>query len=152
MVSRGETSPRHLRLSLDCSGRFRSLGVVIRRPMAHGSGELESVPNVLNLRVMRLTDYQRLAIREAIDETFGTDAGVWLFGSRTDDTRRGGDIDLMVEVRDMEPSSIEAVERKLRAVSAIQRRIGDRKIDLIVTDGTTATPIAEAARRDGVPV
>ncbi len=101
---------------------------------------------------MRLTDYQRRAIREAIDETFGTEAGVWLFGSRTDDTRHGGDIDLMVEVRNMDANSPQAMDRKLRAIAAIQRRIGDRKIDLIVTDRSTATTIVETARRDGVPV
>lgn len=72
---------------------------------------------------MRLTDYQRRAIGEAVDEAFGLDTRVWLFGSRGDDTRRGRDIDLMVEVHDMDSSSTEAMDRKPRAIAAIQRGI-----------------------------
>ncbi len=43
---------------------------------------------------MRLTPRQQQIIREAARDVFGTEARVWLFGSRVDDSRRGGDIDL----------------------------------------------------------
>jgi len=42
---------------------------------------------------MRLTPGQQSAIRSAVAETFGDAANVWLFGSRVDDNKRGGDID-----------------------------------------------------------
>jgi hypothetical protein len=48
---------------------------------------------------MRLTELQIAAIRETAAEIFGNDAGVWLFGSRTDDQKRGGDIDLLIQTR-----------------------------------------------------
>jgi hypothetical protein len=32
-----------------------------------------------------------------VHEAFGANADVWLFGSGTDDTKRGGDIDLFIE-------------------------------------------------------
>lgn len=41
---------------------------------------------------MRLTDQQHATIRSIATETFGAGAGVWLFGSRVDDSKRGGDI------------------------------------------------------------
>ena len=44
---------------------------------------------------MRLDKKTRDAIREAAQRYFGAD--VYLFGSRTDDSRRGGDIDLYIE-------------------------------------------------------
>jgi predicted nucleotidyltransferase len=46
---------------------------------------------------MRLSDAERGAIRRAIAD-FDPEAMVYLFGSRTDDTKRGGDIDLLIMV------------------------------------------------------
>ena len=45
---------------------------------------------------MRLTTRQREAILRIIREHLGNDAAVWLYGSRTADDRRGGDVDLLV--------------------------------------------------------
>lgn len=45
---------------------------------------------------MRLTSSQRERIVRAIREHVGQDATVWLYGSRTADNRRGGDVDLLV--------------------------------------------------------
>lgn len=45
---------------------------------------------------MRLTTEQREVIRSAVRDIYGADSGIWLFGSRVDDSRRGGDIDLLV--------------------------------------------------------
>jgi hypothetical protein len=47
--------------------------------------------------LMRLTASQIETIRNTTQQNFGADASVWLFGSRVDDTRRGGDVDLYVE-------------------------------------------------------
>ena len=45
---------------------------------------------------MRLTQDQQAAILTAATEVFGECAGVWLFGSRADDSKKGGDIDLII--------------------------------------------------------
>ena len=45
---------------------------------------------------MRLTTDQIQAIRDAASSTFGDKAAVWLFGSRVDDAKKGGDIDVLV--------------------------------------------------------
>ena len=98
---------------------------------------------------MRLTDVQRAAIREAVRTHFGPDASVFLFGSRVDDTRRGGDIDLLVELHDVSP---EAFDAKLRTLADIHRRIGERKIDLVLAGPASDRPIIHEARRRAVPV
>ncbi|MBT4639032.1 MAG: nucleotidyltransferase domain-containing protein [Deltaproteobacteria bacterium] len=79
---------------------------------------------------MRISDQQKKAILESVAAELGADARVFLFGSRVDDTKRGGDIDLFVEI----PFKIDnIVRKKLRILSQIQRRIGEQKIDLIIT-------------------
>ena len=46
---------------------------------------------------MRLSPAERRAIDTAAREAFPPGTRVMLFGSRTDDARRGGDIDLLIE-------------------------------------------------------
>ena len=45
---------------------------------------------------MRLSTDQIQAIRQAATAAFGKGTSVWLFGSRVDDAKKGGDIDLLV--------------------------------------------------------
>lgn len=46
---------------------------------------------------MRLCDLQVQTIRRLVRAYAGSDCRVYLFGSRTDDKARGGDVDLVVE-------------------------------------------------------
>ena len=99
---------------------------------------------------MRLTRDQQTAIRSAIDETFGEGTDVWLFGSRVDDTARGGDIDLYVEsaISDAE----QVVEARLGVLARLHRQLGERKIDMAVrrAQSTADVPIWRLARSTGV--
>lgn len=78
---------------------------------------------------MRLTDSQRSIVREEVARAFGEDASVRLFGSRVDDHARGGDIDLHIEA---DAPSDELLERELRLRARLWRRLGDRRIDVVV--------------------
>ena len=80
---------------------------------------------------MRLTPEVREIIRTTTRELFGDQAQVRLFGSRTDDNQRGGDIDLLVEL----PShQSDARKKSLTLVARLQMRLGDQPIDVLVTD------------------
>lgn len=46
---------------------------------------------------MRLTSAQIDTIKATTRNVLGEDVQVWLFGSRVDDLRKGGDVDLLVE-------------------------------------------------------
>jgi predicted nucleotidyltransferase len=99
---------------------------------------------------VRLTEREVTAIRAAVQKHFGADARVVLFGSRADDAKRGGDIDLLVESR---LAGGEAERAKLRALSDMQFEIGDQKIDLIPTSSEEDTrEVVRYARREGVPL
>ena len=55
---------------------------------------------------------------------------LWLFGSWVDDARRGGDIDLYLEPQ--EGNAAELVAAKLRFLAALHRRLGERRIDVVL--------------------
>ena len=79
---------------------------------------------------MRLTNFQTESILQLAKKYFGTDAEVFLFGSRTDDTSRGGDIDLFITgVKDEENLNI---SNKIRFLAELKKKIGDQKIDVIL--------------------
>lgn len=76
-----------------------------------------------------------------ITTQFGDDARIWLFGSRADDHKRGGDVDIFVE------SAFKDVMAKLRCKSALTD-LFDLKVDLIV--GLGDKPIHRIAKTTGV--
>ena len=81
---------------------------------------------------MRLTTNQRTAIREEVTRIFGQNARVRLFGSRVDDEARGGDIDLHIEsIGD----AADLLDQELRLHAHLLRRLGERRIDIVVHDG-----------------
>ena len=97
---------------------------------------------------MRLSDHDRQAIRRVTTEVAGAHARLLLFGSRTRDDLRGGDIDLLVELPAITPERW-ALGNRLGA--RLQRAIGLRKIDILVADPATPnSPVLAAARRDGI--
>lgn len=97
---------------------------------------------------MRLTEEQVKAIHDTAEEMFGADARVYLFGSRVDDKRRGGDIDLLVEVtHDLD----NIASATARFTAKLQRRLGDRRIDVLLVDPQTRQQtIHRVARETGI--
>jgi hypothetical protein len=96
---------------------------------------------------VRLEAYEVAAIRQAANEVFGETAIVRLFGSRVDDTLRGGDIDLHIEVDSLtdESRTRSAFERKLF------ERIDPQKVDVVLTvRGGTPRGFERIAYRDGI--
>jgi len=99
---------------------------------------------------MRLTPETRQVIKESVLDVFGPNATVRVFGSRTNDEARGGDIDLLVESR--EPVK-DKLKRTLALTAMLQSRLGDQRIDVIVADPQTKPlSVHEVARRTGVPL
>lgn len=97
---------------------------------------------------MRLTKNQRTAIREEVTRVFGHNARVRLFGSRVDDKALGGDIDLHIETSG-QPE--ELLDRELRLHARLLRRLGERRIDIVVYDSQQPLRSIDAqARQTGV--
>lgn len=97
---------------------------------------------------MRLTPSQVEIIRGTARQLLGAGAQVTLFGSRADDNRRGGDVDLMVEVAYTldEPAMLSA-----RLASRVSRAMDGRKVDVVLkAPNLLPQPIHQIARETGV--
>ena len=97
---------------------------------------------------MRVSQTEARKIREMARSEFGPGTRVLLFGSRTDDSARGGDIDLFVEV-DHPLTNRAAAAARLAA--KLQLTLGDQRIDVLLVDPMTSpAAIHEAARQGGI--
>ena len=99
---------------------------------------------------MRLMPREIAAIDLAARECFAPRSTVRLFGSRLDDARRGGDIDLLIEPP-MPLSPHDLVERRNRFIARLYRLLGERQIDVLIVpaDVPDERPVVRAARREG---
>ena len=96
---------------------------------------------------MRLKPHEREQTKIIARQFFGADARVWLFGSRVDDTRRGGDIDIYIETG--RQSGL--LEAKVKALLALQRALGEQKVDLIAYNrDEKLSAIAKIAKQSGI--
>ena len=94
---------------------------------------------------MRLTKDAVRSIHNSVQDVC-EGAEVWLFGSRVDDHKKGGDIDLYIEME----REIQITEQ-LRLMSRLQRVLGFRKIDLVIrTPSSPDRSIFQTAKNTGV--
>ena len=98
---------------------------------------------------MRLTPDQIEAIRGAASDAFGGEARIWLFGSRVDDSKHGGDIDLLIKPSNMDDETAK-LKSKIRFLSRLQKLLGDRKIDVVLEAPQDQRSIVRIARETGV--
>lgn len=99
-------------------------------------------------QIMRLTDQQARIIREIAHDLAGNRATIRLFGSRLDDSARGGDIDLLLEIAEPvdKPALLAA-----RLSARISRALQGRKVDVIVdAPKLKRLPVHEIAFREGI--
>ncbi len=94
---------------------------------------------------MRLSEFEKMSIKKSFEETFEK-GKIYLFGSRVDDTKRGGDIDLYL-IPDKKVDDIR--QRKRRFLIKLEERIGEQKIDVIIAKERRRT-IEQVALRDGI--
>jgi len=99
---------------------------------------------------MRLTAAQQEAIVDAFRKTFHSGARLFLFGSRTDDSLRGGDIDLCVETSaDKTWAALVPLRQSFQV--ELLKRLGDRRIDIVLRrQGDTIRPIDREIGQKGI--
>ena len=93
---------------------------------------------------MRLNNLEQSSIKKAFKDVFN-DGEIYLFGSRVDDNKRGGDIDLYIV-----PQTEENLrEKKSLFLSKLYEYIGEQKIDIIIAKDKSRL-IEQEAIKNGV--
>jgi len=93
---------------------------------------------------MRLTDYEIDSIKKTFHKVFGS-GKIYLFGSRVDDNKKGGDIDLYVQVEVAQDMLI----KKIDFLAKLKEKIGDQKIDVVISKERTSV-IEKEALNNGI--
>lgn len=98
---------------------------------------------------MRLTTMEQDIISNCFRLCFGGEDHLWLFGSRVNDQKKGGDIDLYVETH---LDNEQAIKSKFSFLRIVKDRIGDQKIDMVLNILTinAPQPIYRIAREEGI--
>jgi predicted nucleotidyltransferase len=79
---------------------------------------------------MRLTDDQIQAIRQSAQQIGGAQSNVRVFGSRLDDSARGGDLDPMLEL----PAPVDNPALMAAQLAArVSRAMHGRKVDVVIS-------------------
>ncbi len=99
---------------------------------------------------MRLTQQEIQIIKSSVQEVMGANASVWLFGSRVDDSKRGGDIDLFVETDLYDPK--DKVLKTAQLWAKLQLRLEEQRIDIVLAAAKFEEQklIEKMARKTGI--
>ena len=91
---------------------------------------------------MRLNPQEVNIIHKSVEQ-MDPSAEIYLFGSRVNDSAKGGDIDLLVESQQIDSKK----KRDLREL--LIHQLGDQKVDLFVT-ADYSEPFARIAKSKGI--
>ena len=97
---------------------------------------------------MRITPEQQNKSRAILEDVFGKNTKIWLFGSRVHDDKRGGDVDIYAEAEKI-PVHGKALS-EIETGVALEAIFDDGSVDLLVTyPGEQRMAIHNIAKKTG---
>ena len=82
---------------------------------------------------MRLSEVQKNAIVAAVKEGLNAHGELYLYGSRADDTLKGGDIDLVFITSTVSNQDLLDLSKKIgQVLVGIKKKIGDQRVDFSI--------------------
>ena len=84
---------------------------------------------------MRISEFDRSAIVAAVTK-FDATAEVYLFGSRVDDQKKGGDIDILIKSDVIGKDNLDLIEEELFL------HIDEQKVDFVLTGKSSLSAFA----------
>ncbi len=98
-----------------------------------------------SLQRVRLKEKEIKAIKDII-QSFDKEARVYIYGSRADLSKKGGDIDILV----VSPKI--SLEQELKIKAKLLVALGDRKVDLVVSKSPTENPFTDLIYSQAVEI
>lgn len=92
---------------------------------------------------MRLKNNEVETLKNTL-HTLSSKAQLYLFGSRVDDMKKGGDIDLLIVSDELSKKDI----RLLRI--EFFKRFGEQKLDIVLDNGTFSNPFHRIIRQKAI--
>jgi predicted nucleotidyltransferase len=92
---------------------------------------------------MRLNSKEIETLKRSLKD-LDKDARIYLFGSRADDKKKGGDIDLLIISQKLDKKSIRSLKHKFF------ENFGEQKLDIIIDDGKLKDPFAKKVYQEAV--
>ena len=93
---------------------------------------------------MRLSKEEIRVIQETVKKA-DREACVYLYGSRVDDKKRGGDIDLLIISKNLTPKDAHPIRENLWDT------MGEQRIDILIVKDKTH-PFTRMALEEGIPL
>lgn len=99
---------------------------------------------------IRLSEEELLFLKKQFRLFFSSEDHLWIFGSRVDLNKRGGDLDLYIETTEKEVD--QAIKKKNRLIIALWEQWGEQKIDVVlnIVALQEQLPIFKIAKEEGV--
>ena len=99
---------------------------------------------------MRLSEHEKETLKHAALACFGQGTRLRLFGSRAEENRKGGDIDLLIESPLTDPADI--AKAHTRFLSQIYDRLGEQKVDVLIDcpGRLSHPPMFQVAQDEGI--
>ena len=91
----------------------------------------------MRLSVDKIKSVKRLSLK------LFNSSDVYLFGSRTDDSLKGGDIDLYIQTSKKE----DILKSKIVFLREFEKEFGEQKVDLLIDNQTVHKDIFEIAKK-----
>ena len=107
---------------------------------------------IASKKVVRMSTLDLMAIEVTFRQNWLTNDSLWIFGSRADLSRKGGDIDIYIETH---AKTVEqAFNMKQKFIIALISKIGEQKIDTVLNmvNLSDKLPIYEVAKTEGVKI
>ncbi len=108
------------------------------------------IQKVKHMHKVRLSEHDLNAVIVVFGKHFLKDDRLWLFGSRADLSKKGGDIDFYIETRAKDAN--DALKMKSSFLWELEHMIGEQKIDVVINmlNNPYPLPIHEVAKKEGV--
>jgi len=94
---------------------------------------------------VRLQTSQQEVIKQLASEFFENEK-VFIFGSRADMSKKGGDIDIYIQTTKKDA----LLKAKLAFLREFEKCFGEQKVDLLVDNGSKRKAIFDIAQKEGV--